>query len=363
MTKEPNTMNYRIHTATLITILALLIIAAPARAADPPPAAQTARTWLLSRQQKNGSFPGFDAGASADAIFALVSMGTDPNSIVKNGNSALTYLETQTTTYATKSTAAAAKLTLALIAADKNPLNFGGQNLITIITNQYNPKTGRYGTDITSHAFALLALASAGQPITSAAQTALTTAQLPDGGWSFDGTPATGSDTNTTALALQALIASNASHDPITRAIAYLHTQQNRDGGFPYAKTSSFGSDSDANSTATVIQALIAAQEDPYTWKQPQGNPLQALLALQNPNGAFRYQLTQPNDNDLATAQAIPALMLRPLPLKKTNLPAQNTVTQPTHLPTTGSNEQPTWLLTAAILLCITGLLLKTQHT
>src|SRR5205085_6396915 len=133
----------------------------------------------------------------------------------------------------------------------------------------------------------------------------LNQAQLADGGWSFDGSAATGSDTNTTALAVQALVAAGAPGDATTRGIGYLKSQQNADGGFPYSKTSSFGSASDANSTALVVQALAAAGVDPRTLKQSGGDPIDALLDFQNASGAFRYQAAQSDDNDLATAQAI----------------------------------------------------------
>src|SRR5437867_3528307 len=101
---------------TLVILLpGLLGVATPARAADDPTtAAQGALGWLVARQQDDGSFPGFDAGASADAIFAIASAGADPNGVLKNGNSPVSYLGTQAARYAAKSTAAAAKLVLAV---------------------------------------------------------------------------------------------------------------------------------------------------------------------------------------------------------------------------------------------------------
>ena len=353
--------------AVVAALLGMLGAAAPAQAADSPSAAaQAGLGWLVARQTEDGSFPGFDAGASADAVFAIAANGSDPNGVLKGGNSPVSYLGTQAAKYAAKSTAGAAKLALAVVAAGKDPRDFGGQNLLELILKSYDPQTSRYGADITGHTLALLALASSGQPIQPDALAGLNKAQLADGGWSFDGTTATGSDTNTTALAIQALAAAGTKGDPLTRALAYLKSQQNADGGFPYAKTSPFGSDTDANSTAVVSQALVAAGEDPRAWKQSGGDPISALMALQNPSGAFRYQAALPADNDLATAQAIPALLLKPFPIKSVSLPAvqaaPSSAPAPARLPTTGGAAEPAWLLGLALVVLLAGMVFKLRR-
>ncbi|HEU4328761.1 MAG TPA: prenyltransferase/squalene oxidase repeat-containing protein [Roseiflexaceae bacterium] len=349
----------------LLLALGWLAAWAPARAAtEPAAAAQSALTWLLTRQQNDGSFAGFDAGASADAIFALVAAGKDPNSVQKNGASPLAYLQTQAGQYATKSVAGAGKLALAVVAAGGDPLSFGGQNLVGLILKSYSAGTGQYGGSTTDHAYALLGLAATGQSIPPEALAALDKLQLPDGGWSFDGTAASGSDTNTTALVAQALVAAGSKGATLDKAVAYLKSQQNSDGGFPYSKASSFGSASDANSTAAVIQGLLAAGVDPRTLKQGAADPLTALVAFQNSTGALRYQTAAPEDNDLATAQAIPALLLKPHPLKRASLPAQSApaATAPSapsaRLPGTGGSDGSLWPLVAGLALLLAGRLL-----
>jgi hypothetical protein len=296
--------------------LLVALAALPTHAAEPQTdAANRALAWLVGQQGDDGSIGG-DAGATADAVTAMVAMGVDPDGVLKNGNSPVSYLGAQAATYAAKSVGGAGKLTLAVIAAGKDPSNFGGVNLINMLQKSYNSATGQYGPTTTDHVFALLALASAGQTVPPAAVAALEKLQLADGGWSYDGTVATGSDTNTTALAVQALKATSGGSAALPKAQAYLLSQQNADGGFPYSKTSPFGSDSDANSTAYVIQALVALGVDPATLKQGANTPLTALLALQNTSGAFRYQTAIPDDNIFATEQAIPALLLKSFPLK-----------------------------------------------
>lgn len=300
--------------AGMALFVALAVL--PAHAAEPQPDAATkALAWLVRQQADDGSIGG-DAGATADAVSAIVAMGVDPNGVLKNGNSPVSFLGAQAATYAAKSVGGAGKLTLAVVAASKNPFNFRGVNLINLIQKSYDSATGQYGTTTTDHVFALLALASVGQIIPPAAVTALEKLQLSDGGWSYDGTAETGSDTNTTALAVQALKATNSSSAALPKAQSYLLSQQNTDGGFPYSKTSPFGSDSDADSTAYVIQALVALGVDPAALKQGANTPLTALLALQNTSGAFRYQTAVPDDNIFATEQAIPALLLKTFPLK-----------------------------------------------
>jgi hypothetical protein len=82
--------------------------------------------------------------------------------------------------------------------------------------------------------------------------------------------------------------------------------------GFPFQRGP--GAFPDANSTAVAVQALIAAGEDPAAteWQNAAG----ALLAFQNPSGAFRYSHDTPEDNLFATVQAIPAAAGLSFPLR-----------------------------------------------
>ncbi|WP_298819200.1 prenyltransferase/squalene oxidase repeat-containing protein [Chloroflexus sp.] len=293
---------------------------------------ESALKWVAGQQQADGSFAGFGPGDTADAIVAFVAGGQQPPA------SAVAYLAGQAPTYGTSSAGATAKLILAAVAAGRDPLNFGGVNLAQQLGSTYTPTTGQYGADVYGHALALLAIKAMGAQPPAAAIDRLIALQLRDGGWSFDGAAATGSDTNTTALAVMALRGYARAGDALTAARAYLRGQQNPDGGFPYSQTSAFGNASDANSTAAVTQAIIALGEDPNSaaWKQGDATPLSALAAFQNSSGAFRYQNAMPDDNALATYQAIPALAGRALPVATTSIPAAQTLIAPaTSLPRT----------------------------
>jgi prenyltransferase beta subunit len=142
-------------------------------------------------------------------------------------------------------------------------------------------------------------------------------AALPNGGWEWS--PGWNGDTNTTALAIQALVAAGepVSSTAIISGLAFLKSAQNGDGGFAYDPVSPFGRDSDANSTAYVAQALAAAGEDPTgpAWTISDANPIGYLLNLQLADGSFEWQKGA-GVNELSTQQAVSALLRAPYPVR-----------------------------------------------
>ncbi|MFJ4789561.1 prenyltransferase/squalene oxidase repeat-containing protein [Streptomyces sp. NPDC088794] len=115
-------------------------------------------------------------------------------------------------------------------------------------------------------------------------------------------------DTNSTAVAVQALAALGG-HDTATdNALAWLKSVQNKDGGWGYTA----GGPSDANSTSVVIGAFATAGTKPQDIRKGAGSgssgksPYDALLALALPctgadAGAFAYQ---PDKKGALTANA-----------------------------------------------------------
>lgn len=98
-----------------------------------------------------------------------------------------------------------------------------------------------------------------------------------------------GAETNSTALAIQALAAAGRTA-PIASGIAFLHGAQAPGGGLPWYPTG----DADPNSTALTIQAILAAGQDPAgaAWTTAGQTPLSALLTWQlaAPDaGAFEF--------------------------------------------------------------------------
>ncbi|MGC0341152.1 prenyltransferase/squalene oxidase repeat-containing protein [Streptomyces sp. SLBN-8D4] len=96
-------------------------------------------------------------------------------------------------------------------------------------------------------------------------------------------------DTNSTAVAAQALSVVGGHGGAVTKAVAWLKSVQNKDGGWGFAP----GGASDANSTSVVIGALITQHTRVSTIRNGGKSPYDALLKLSLPcadGGAFAYQ-------------------------------------------------------------------------
>jgi prenyltransferase beta subunit len=272
-----------------------------------------ATQWLVKQQMADGGFgngfsKGSDISATADAIIAIAAADM-PVSSAKNaaGLTPVDYLKSQVAS-ASLTTGQYAKIALAVKAAGLNPQQFGGKNLQTLISAGYDAKTGIYGDTLFVHAEAILALASTGATVPTEAIAALEAKQSPVGGWAFMGSGVP--DVDTTATAVQALIAagSSAKSGAAGKGLGYLHSLQNADGGFPYQSPSAYGTDTNANSTGLVAQAIVASGDQPESWAAASGNPLSAIVVLQQPSGAFAYQSAGASDNNMATIGAIQAL-------------------------------------------------------
>ena len=293
----------------VVALFALTLgVAAPVGAATGQDAANGALVWLRGQQNADGGYPGFSGPASdpsvaADAALAFLAGGINPAEVKKGNASLLDYLHT--TAPGLKS-GPAAKYLLVAATDGEDPSAFGGANLFALSTAEKSGD-GVYGGSYFTHALVVLAHALAKSP--DAAKTldngVLLKAQHPDGGWAFDA--AGTSDTNTTALVVQALVVTGQGGDATTRGMAYLEGTLQPGGLYPFDAKSG---DGDANSTAYVLQAKIAARANPAEITRT----MNALFALQNPSGAFLFQNAAPDDNLLATVQAIPAVLGRAFP-------------------------------------------------
>lgn len=297
--------------ALLFVLSVVLVPATAARASDP---IGDGLAWLKTQQQADGGFTngfteGSDLGTTCDVILAIAAGGQDASAWVSDdGNSPLDYLYDQVAAGAVDALGLKAKIALALLATGQDPTAFAGTDLIAELNAAYEEDGGSYGETIFDHALVMLVLSNAGQPISDQAVQYLLDNQRDDGAWSLFGGAEGASDTNTTALAIQALVAADRK-DEVSGPFAYLHSVQNDDGGFPYQNPSEYGTDTDANSTAIVLQALLAAGESLDAWSPHGNSPLDALSGLTDPgSGAFLWQAAVPGPNVLATAQAIPAV-------------------------------------------------------
>jgi hypothetical protein len=279
--------------------------------------------WLLEQQEESGGFLGYsgevDASSTAAAVLALYAARKGDGAAADSIEKAMTYLDQSGGEYAAAGPGQAANLVLAVIAGGRNPRDFAGEDLIAALsalpaTPVPSGLAGIYGDDLYDHALVLIALVAAGETVPDVALDPIRAAQAENGGWAYDGaTDPSAADSNTTSLIIQALVAAGHGDDPmVERALSFLHTLQAPDGsGFAYGPADPL--QADANSTALVVQALIAADEDPSS--QRWGNAMTALLRFQTSGGGFRYLGGDSEANLFATVQAMPAVAGLPLPV------------------------------------------------
>jgi prenyltransferase beta subunit len=141
-----------------------------------------------------------------------------------------------------------------------------------------------------------------------------------DGGFNF-ATAGTSSDVDDTGAALQALAGADgsAAARARARAVAFIRAQQGSDGGFP----STPGADSNAQSTAWAVQGLLASGVDPDSLHRGGApSPLRYLSSLIGADGHVHYSRSSDQTPVWVTAQATMALARKPLPLAPVPLPA-----------------------------------------
>lgn len=254
--------------------------------------------YIRTQQAPDGSFPSIGQSSTADAVYTLVASGVDPSTVTQNGKSAIDWIYSQTGSL--QSTGVAAKFLLALILAHRSTVAPNGFDFVDRVVDGYNPATGLFDPNPTGNAYALIALGVAGERVPRKALTAWAALQRPDGGWSAY-LPPTNSDTNTTAVAIIALVV-NDRFAQVPSALNYFRSQQSADGGFTFSTY--YGTESDANSTGLVTLALLVTDQDLSAWERGGVDPVERLIQLQNPSGAFRYSDSFPGDNAFATFQA-----------------------------------------------------------
>ncbi|MBN1888109.1 MAG: terpene cyclase/mutase family protein [Thermoflexales bacterium] len=285
--------------------------------APPVLAASDALAWLLSQQAADGGYG--SVGGSVETALAIGANLLEASGWRRTAGtpSLLSYLSSHGAAFA-KGADASGKLAVGLTGASGcwpqgalEPMDF------------YSPTTGALALGSGQQAWAMLGIAALDQNIPAAAIDHLKSLRQANGAWEWQ--PGLGTDTNSTALAIQALAAAG---EPLTSSIIvsalnYLKSAQNADGGFAYDPNSAWGRDSDTNSSAYVVQALIAAGQDPTTstWTISHTHPISFLLGMQLPDGSFEWQKGS-GANQAATQQAIVALMGRPFPLARKQLEA-----------------------------------------
>jgi hypothetical protein len=311
--------------------------------ADPALAARYGAGWLARQAQGDGSFQLLSNTYSdtATAALALAAAGVAQTQF----QSAVAYLHDHVSDFlaagGTDDPGSLGLVIMAAVAGGQDPANFNGHDLVATLKATRDKKApGLYGSKdptfdgATRQSLALMGLAAAASTDGPAVQW-LQTQQCPDKGWqayrtdtnapcqATDLSTFSGEDTNSTAVATEALRAQSAT-PPLGNPLDWLKGAQNADGGFGVL----VGTATDANSTGLVTQAIVAGGENPAQgrWVTTTGTtPDSALLALQigcegatSDRGAFAFQPDQSGTlkpNAFATAQATPGAASKAFPL------------------------------------------------
>ncbi len=312
----------------LLLMVGLAVIAVPASQANSG-AIDQALSYLQTQQLPSGGIDSFEMGiadpaGTAKAVIAVVATGRSAEWAVHptSGLSMIDFLAAEAITYTHEAPHTdsahlfpmqAGTLLAAVAAADADPANFGGMNLLGQINETYVAETGAYSTTAAgewftgeatplSQAWVILGLSAAGQPVPVPATDWLIDQQDEAGSWA--------SDPDTTGLAITALIGSGhvpSSHAAVQRALDWLKAEQLPSGGW----RPTWDSDpANANSTGMILQALVAAgHTSPATsWATADGDPIQALLALQQEDG----RIGGTHANAFSTVDAILGLSGKP---------------------------------------------------
>lgn len=295
--------------APLTAFVLALATSMGAAAAQGAPAshAQLAFRWLqCTEQQPNGQIgPNGDnpIARSSELVVGLAAAGVDASTLSHGGLSLADYLKTAV------SVDVGTNGDL-LLARALEPST--GLTTPVIATLTAMKSGGEYGSQIFGDALAILGLSAAGQAVGADAIGFLRNSQNTDHGWSFDSHPGSGSDSNTTSLVLQALIASGvAPTDPaVSDGLRYLATQF-AGGGFVYS--TAFGQVPDPQSDELGIEAIVAAGvQQNADWATRLQSAEADLASRQISSGPDAGALTA-YDKLQATTPAPTAFLLRPL--------------------------------------------------
>ncbi len=334
------------------TIQASTASAAPAPASSPG-AAQVGAGWI-GRQFSAGGYiitgGVADPSSTVQAVLAFAASGVGG----RKAKAAITWLKKHFESYVSPGgvdePGALAYVILAAQAMGDYPTAFGGTKTANDLVRRLldtqrttGPDAGLFGSEDPTYdgafrqGLSLMALANQGTS-NPAGVTWLQNQQCSDGGWeayrSDLGTPCpppdpdafAGPDTNSTALAVEGLVAQKAVDAPENADItAFFESAQNADGGFGLIGGSSQSPDPD--STGEVIQALVAlGQLDNAEFTQTGGTPATALATFQlgcsakaDQRGAYVFP-GEKGPNMVATLQAVPGAAEVAFPLKAQTL-------------------------------------------
>jgi len=339
-----------IHLSAMVVALVLAMIAPTAAAPptdDPVAAAGYGARWLAARTDPQGFLVGPgdqpSPGQTAQAALALAAAGVERPTFERMVDWLEANIESYVAGSGPDSPGALGTAMMIAVAAGRDPGDFGGVDLPARLAATFGDhEPGLYGAadptfdGVFRQGLAVLGLVAAGEPVPSAALDWLEDQQCSAGpptavgGWtSYRATPTdpcpapdpdlfSGPDTNSTALAVQALVAAGRS---AASAGPFLQGAAGPDGGYPFIP----GGEVDPNSTALVIQALAALGAD-------RSAATRSLLSWQlgcdaEPGdiGAFASPFSDGAADQFATIQAVWGAAGRAFPLQAVSFGAAPT--------------------------------------
>ena len=304
---------------TLASVLAIAVLALSSTVASAQSRltnnAQRALQWLqCTQQQPNGQIGsgGNPIARSAEVAFSLAAAGQDASAMKAGTVSLADYLKTAVSTDVGSNGE--------LLLARASQPNAGPTATVSAQLQAAKGSNGEYGADLFSDALAILGLRAAGQMVGDDAVAFLEGKQNPtDHGWSFDNAGQFGSDSNTTALVLQALIASGVNQNDVHVSNGFqFMASQFVGGGFvsqadPTKPAGDPSNIPDANSDELGIEAIMgAALQTDQHWAPRLQAAENDLAGRQIATGADAGALTG-FSKLFATTFAPAAFLLRPL--------------------------------------------------
>lgn len=291
-----------------------LAVAADARAAaSSGPNKSAALRWLARAQNADGGW-GTSPGASSNpgmtgwAMLGLAGGGRNPRDVTRGGNSGVDYLRRNAGSL--RSTGDLERTILALRASGVSARALAGRDLVAELRSRRG-SNGSYENQVNLTAFAVLALAAAGEQRSSLSSQIswLREAQNDDGGWGS--TAAAESEPDSTGAALQALALAAPGASGTERGARWLAGAQKNDGGWSLTRPQ----DSNAQSTAWAVQGLLAARHRPGSVRSNGRSGLDYLGARQRGDGHLSYSRASDQTPVWVTGQALPAVSGRTYPL------------------------------------------------
>jgi len=313
------TEGLRVVSGPIVVVLAALILAASAVVPASAQAASSplrAARYLVSAQNSDGGW-GFSAGGRTTAVttswtvIGLAAAGYDPLSVRRRGRSPAALLRGWAAR--AKTTADIERTALALAAAGLSPSTGG---LLTRLKRSQRAD-GSFAGLINLTSYGLLALRASGRSARSSsvrkAASWIMRRQNSDGGFNY-ARRGGASSIDDTAGALQAIAAAGLRRGRAAqRAGRFLAARQNADGGYPLQPAGR----SNAQSTALAVQGLVAAGRSPDRQRRRGArSPLSYIRSMQSARGSMRYARSSTATPVWVTAQALAALAKRPLPIR-----------------------------------------------